>query len=155
MTQSPQAPAPPAPPVAPAGADLVDTLNRILDDVTAPLVKTLALRVTAADTRQVRLVMPVGPALVHGGGVVCGQALMAAADTAMILAVAASLGEFRPMTTVQLQTSFLRPVAGDATEVQVVCTLLRRGRTLAFGEIGLSGPDGQLAAHATTTYALL
>ena len=90
-----------------------------------------------------------------GGGVVCGQALMAAADTAMILAVAASLGEFRPMTTVQLQTSFLKPVPGNAAEVRVVCTLLRRGKTLAFGEIELLTPEGQLAAHATTTYALL
>jgi acyl-coenzyme A thioesterase PaaI-like protein len=77
----------------------------------------------------------------------------------MILAVAASLGEFRPMTTVQLQTSFLKPVPGDCAEVQVICTLLRRGRSLAFGEIELramdGSPGGTLAAHATTTYALL
>ncbi len=138
-----------------AAPDLVEQLERVLDEVTAPLVKSLALRVTAADARQVRLSMPVGAAVVHGGGVVCGQAMMAAADTAMILAVSASLGGFRPMTTVQLQTSFLRPVAGDAPELQIVCTLLRRGRTLAFGEVELFGPDGQLAAHATTTYALL
>jgi uncharacterized protein (TIGR00369 family) len=99
--------------------------------------------------------MPVTPGVVHAGGVVCGQALMAAADTAMILAVAASLGGFRPMTTVQLQTSFLKPVSKDCPEVQVVCTLLRRGKSLAFGEIALKTPDGTLAAHATTTYALL
>jgi uncharacterized protein (TIGR00369 family) len=136
-------------------AALVATLNRILDEVTAPFVKALALCVVAADARQVRLRLPVTPALVHGGGVVCGQALMAAADTAMILAVAASLGGFRPMTTVQLQTSFLRPVPGDAREVTLVCTLLRRGRQLAFGEVELLGPDGGLAAHATTTYAML
>ena len=109
----------------------------------------------AADAKQVTLRLPVTPHLVHGGGVVCGQALMAAADPAMILAVAASLGEFRPMTTVQLQTSFLKPVPGDAAEVRVVCTLLRRGKSLAFGEIELLTPEGQLAAHATTTYALL
>ena len=71
------------------------------------------------------------------------------------MAVAASLGEFRPMTTVQLQTSFLKPVPKDCPEVQVVCTLLRRGRSLAFGEVALRTPDGTLAAHATTTYALL
>ncbi len=134
---------------------LVEMLNGVLERVTAPLVRTLAMQVTAADARQVRLSLPVGPALVHGGGVVCGQALMAAADTAMILAVSASLGEFKPMTTVQLQTSFIRPVSGDAAGVEVVCTLLRRGRNLAFGEVELIGPGGQLAAHATTTYALL
>jgi uncharacterized protein (TIGR00369 family) len=99
--------------------------------------------------------MPVQPALVHGGGVVCGQALMAVADTAMILVVACSLGEFRPMTTVQLQTSFLKPVPGSAASVQVQAKLLRRGKTLAFGEIALLTPEGALAAHATTTYALL
>jgi uncharacterized protein (TIGR00369 family) len=135
--------------------ELVARLNAMLGEVAAPLVQSLQLSVLAADAGQVTLRMPVTPHLVHGGGVVCGQALMAAADTAMVLAVAASLGEFRPMTTVQLQTSFLKPVPGDAPEVRVVCTLLRRGRSLAFGEIELLTPDGQLAAHATTTYALL
>jgi uncharacterized protein (TIGR00369 family) len=130
-------------------------LNAILADVTAPMVKALALEVTATTANQVTLRMPVTPGVVHAGGVVCGQALMAAADTAMILAVAASLGGFRPMTTVQLQTSFLKPVSKDCPEVQVVCTLLRRGKSLAFGEIALKTPDGTLAAHATTTYALL
>lgn len=135
--------------------ELIDRLNGVLEQVTAPIVKSLQLCVVAADAKQVTLRLPVTPHLIHGGGVVCGQALMAAADTAMILAVAASLGEFRPMTTVQLQTSFLKPVPGDTTEVSVVCTLLRRGKSLAFGEIQLLTPEGQLAAHATTTYALL
>ena len=133
----------------------VAALNAILADVTAPIVKALDLSVTAATPQQVTLRMPVTPTVVHAGGVVCGQALMAAADTAMILAVAASLGAFRPMTTVQLQTSFLKPVPKDCPEVQVVCTLLRRGKSLAFGEVALRTPDGTLAAHATTTYALL
>lgn len=135
--------------------ELVAMLNGVLAQVAAPVVKSLQLEVLAADPKQVTLRLPVTPHLVHGGGVVCGQALMAAADTAMIMAVAASLGEFKPMTTVQLQTSFLRPVPGDAAEVKVVCTLLRRGKNLAFGEIELLTPEGQLAAHATTTYALL
>lgn len=134
---------------------LVDKLQAALIEVAAPFVKSLDLQVTAADERQVRLRLPVTPHVVHKGGVVCGQALLAAADTAMVLALSASLGEFRPMTTVQLQTSFLRPVPATATEVEVVCTVLRRGRSLAFGDVQLLTPEGQLAAHATTTYALL
>jgi acyl-coenzyme A thioesterase PaaI-like protein len=58
------------------------------------------------------------------------------------------------MTTVQLQTSFLRPVPGDAAGA-VLARVLRMGRSLVFGEIELRAPDGKLAAHATTTYALL
>lgn len=135
--------------------DLTARLQAALEQVAAPFVKSLGLRVVAADERQTRLALPVTPALVHAGGVVCGQALLAAADTAMVLALSANLGEFRPMTTVQLQTSFLRPVPADAAEVTVVCTVLRRGKSLAFGEVELLTPAGQLAAHATTTYALL
>jgi uncharacterized protein (TIGR00369 family) len=122
--------------------DLIEQLDAVLAEV-------------AASADEVSLSMPVTPTVVHAGGVVCGQALMAAADTAMILALSANLGEFRPMTTVQLQTSFLKPVPGDADQVRVVCTLLRRGRNLAFGEIRLLTPQGQLAAHATCTYAIL
>jgi uncharacterized protein (TIGR00369 family) len=99
--------------------------------------------------------LPVAPKQVHGGGVLCGQAMMAAADTAMILAIVTKLGEFRPMTTVQLQTSFLRPVPGDAGEVRLVARVLRMGRKLVFGEIEMLDAKGELAAHATTTYTLL
>jgi len=80
---------------------------------------------------------------------------MAAADTAMVLAASHFLGGFRPMTTVQLQTSFLRPVPGDSSEVTVTARVLRGGKSLVFGEITLHDSAGRLAAHATTTYALL
>ena len=70
------------------------------------------------------------PELVHAGGVLCGQAILAAADTAMLLAMIAELGEFRPMTTVQLQTSFVRPVPKGSSALSIVARVLRRGKTL-------------------------
>jgi uncharacterized protein (TIGR00369 family) len=133
----------------------VELCNRLLGEVAAPWVQALGLRVVGAGDRTLELDAPVTPALVHGGGVVCGQALMAMADTAMVLALSADLGGFRPMTTVQLQTSFLKPVPGTAQSVRIRATVLRRGKSLAFGEIEMLTPDGSLAAHATTTYALL
>ena len=84
-----------------------------------------------------------------------GQTLMAAADTAMVLAVMSQLGAFRPMTTVQLQTTFLRPVPADAGVAHVRARVLRLGKTLAFGDIAITFGADVLAAHATTTYALL
>ena len=85
-----------------------------------------------------------------------GQTLMAAADTAMVLAVTSQLGEFRPMTTVQLQTTFLKPIPGDAGHAKVHARVLRLGKSLAFGDIRIThGDKDVLAAHATTTYALL
>lgn len=130
-------------------------LQGLLATMFAPWVQELDLVVRAVEPDRVMLALPVGARHVHGGGVLCGQTLMSAADTAMVLAISAQLGGFRPMTTVQLQTSFLRPVPKDAGEVTVVARVLRPGRQLVFGEIECLLPDGRLAAHATTTYALL
>jgi uncharacterized protein (TIGR00369 family) len=124
-----------------------ESLQAAFDPIAAEYVRQLRLRVVAVRPGEVDVSMPIAPGLVHGGGVLCGQA--------MVLVMMADLGEFRPMTTVQLQTSFLRPVPGDIAEVSITARLLRRGKSLAFGEISIRTPDGRLAAQATTTYALL
>jgi acyl-coenzyme A thioesterase PaaI-like protein len=59
------------------------------------------------------------------------------------------------MTTVQLQTSFVRPVPTGIDYVVIVATVLRRGKNLSFGAVDFRTPDGKLAAHATTTYSLM
>jgi uncharacterized protein (TIGR00369 family) len=131
------------------------SLQATLDRIAADYVKRLQLRVETVAPGEVTLTMPVLPELVHGGGVLCGQAIMAAADTAMLLAMIAQLGEFRPMTTVQLQTSFLRPVPRDSGQVTVVAKVRRLGKTLSYGDIDFLTDGDKLAAHATATYALL
>lgn len=134
-------------------------LQALLTTVVAPWVTELNLRVLAATPGEVTLALPIAPRHVHGGGVLCGQTMMAAADTAMILAIVSQTGAFKPMTTVQLQTSFLRPIPGnpatDSAEARVIARVLRLGKSLVFGEIEVQDPAGRLAAHATTTYALL
>lgn len=130
-------------------ADIDHTLQRVL----APWVRQLGLRAEHVDAQGVTLRLPFDESFRHAGGVVCGQVLMSAADTAMIVAIANALGAFRPMTTVTLTTNFMRPVIeGD---VLVRANVLRLGKTVVFGEIELTGTDGKLAVQATTTYALL
>jgi uncharacterized protein (TIGR00369 family) len=133
----------------------VHALQRAIAEIFAPWVQRLNLRVLAARPGEIELALPVGAEHVHAGGVMCGQTLMSAADTAMVLAIMTQLGEFKPMTTVQLQTSFLRPIAAGTDDAKVVARVLRMGRTLVFGEIEISDATSKLAAHATTTYALL
>ena len=133
----------------------VETLQDTFDRLGAEYVKRLGLRIETIESDGVRLALPVAPELVHGGGVLCGQAILAAADTAMLLAMIVMLGEFKPMTTVQLQTSFVRPVPRQIAEVAVIARVLRLGKTLSYGDVDFKTPDGKLAAHATTTYALL
>ena len=135
-------------------------LEDALVSVFAEWVRLLELRLLEARPGEVVLALPVTARHVHAGNVMSGQTLMAAADTAMVLAVMSQLGEFRPMTTVQMNTSFLRPVAADAGSARVTATVLRMGKSLVFGEVHIHTHDGKrgedvLAAHATTTYALL
>ena len=137
-------------------AALMTLLERALSpSVVSPWVLDMGLSVVAAKAGEVVLNLPVKTELVHGGGVLCGQAIMAAADTAMVLAVMSKLGQFKPMTTVQLQTSFLKGVPGDSTHALLTARILRMGRNLVFGEVLVHTAAGDLAAHATTTYALL
>ncbi len=136
-------------------ADLVPRLEALYKQVAAPFVQSLGLRIVSVEKDVSVMALPVMPHLVHGGGVLCGQAMLATADIAMVLGLAAWFGGFRPMTTVQLQTTFLRPVPADTAEVTVTCRILRCGKTLAFGEIDMTLPDGKLVAQSTTTYALL
>ncbi len=146
-------------PTATPAQGVVPVDRQMLDDalksVFAAWVQQLQLRVLSAEPGVVTLELPVAAQHVHGGGVLCGQTMMAACDTAMVLAIMSRLGSFRPMTTVQLQTSFLRPVAGDSGNARVVARVLRLGKSLVFGEVEVLNAQGDLAAHATTTYALL
>lgn len=131
----------------------LDEARGMLGELFAPWVRDLKLEVESVADGEATLRLPFDARLARVGGTVCGQVMMAAADTAMVLAVSSQLGGFRPMTTVSLTTSFMRPVQG--VDLRVVARVLKPGRTLVFGEVELLAPDGRLAAHATTTYALV
>ncbi|MBK8072240.1 MAG: PaaI family thioesterase [Ramlibacter sp.] len=131
-----------------------DTLQAALAEYFAPWVQALGLQVEAFDTESVTLRLPQNEQLSRVGGMLCGQAMMAAADTAMVLALINHFGEFRPCTTVQLNSSFLKPLSGQDSLVQA--RVVRAGKALAFGEIDLRGAsDGKSVSRASTTYALL
>jgi uncharacterized protein (TIGR00369 family) len=131
-----------------------DTLQDALPEYFAPWVQALGLRVESFDADSVTLRLPLQPQLSRVGGMLCGQAMMAAADTAMVLALINQFGAFRPCTTVQMNTSFLKPLAAQDALVQA--RVIRSGKTLAFGEIDIRGAeDGRSACRASTTYALL
>ena len=120
----------------------------------AAWVQDLALSVESVAIGAAVLRMPYSERLVRVGGTLSGQALMSAADTAMVIALAGSFGEFKPVTTVSQNVTFMRPIAQQ--DVLVEARVIRLGKTLAFGEITLRGAkDDRVAAHATTTYAIL
>lgn len=132
----------------------IPLLQVALVDYFAPWVQALRLQVVACDANQVTLRLPRSDQLARTGGMVCGQAMMAAADTAMALAVFSHFGQFRPCTTVQMSSSFLKPLSGQDGLVEA--RVIRAGTSLVFGEIDLrSAADGKSVFRASATYALL
>jgi uncharacterized protein (TIGR00369 family) len=131
-----------------------NTLQSALVEYFAPWVQELGLSVDSFDAASVTLRLPKNDRLSRVGGMLCGQAMMAAADTAMVLALINQFGEFRPCTTVQMNTSFLKPLSNQDALVQA--RVIRAGKALAFGEIDLRGADdGKSVCRASVTYALL
>jgi len=129
-------------------------LQQALNDLFAPWVQALGLQVLSFSTGEVTLRLPHSDQLSRVGGMLCGQAMMAAADSAMVLALISHFGAFRPCTTVQLSSTFLKPLSKQ--DGLVTARILRAGKSMAFGEIDLRGAeDGKSAFRASTTYALL
>ena len=129
-------------------------LDAALCEWFAPWVQALGLRIESFGDGKVTLRLPQNNQLCRIGGMVCGQALMSAADTAMVLAIVTRLGNRRPMTTVQLNTSFLKPLANQ--DALVTAQVIRAGKNLVFGEIDIvAATDGKSVCRASTTYALL
>jgi len=131
-----------------------ELLQSALAEYFAPWIQDLGLVVEGFDADSITLRLPRNTRLSRVGGMLCGQAMMAAADTAMALALVNHFGEFKPCTTVQMNSSFLKPLSDQDALVQA--RIVRAGKSLAFGEIDIRGAaDGKSVSRATATYALL
>ena len=130
------------------------TAERMLTDVFAPWVQDLNLSVASLDKEGAVLRMRFSEKLCRDNGVICGQALMSLADTAMVFAVSSAGGAYRPMTTVDQTMHFLRPAAN--ADVLADAKVVRLGRTMAFGSVTLTtDSDTRPVAMAQLAYALL
>jgi uncharacterized protein (TIGR00369 family) len=148
-----------------AGPFNIDEARRILGDVFAPWVGDLGLSVDSVDYERpddagpdwqpgAILRMAFSERLCRHGGVVCGQALMALADTAMVIAMVAANRGYRPMTTVDQTTHFMRAAAG--CDVLADARVVRLGRTMSFGRVTLlAATDHKPVAMCSSAFAML
>jgi uncharacterized protein (TIGR00369 family) len=143
----------------------IEEARRVLGDVFAPWVRDLGLSVTgieyapppgaAADWQPGAILrMAFSERLCRNGGIVCGQALMALADTAMVIALVTANRGYRPMTTVDQTTHFMR--AATSSDVLADARVIRLGRTMSFGRVTLSGAsDNKPVAMVSSAFAML
>jgi uncharacterized protein (TIGR00369 family) len=143
----------------------IEEARRVLGDVIAPWVQDLGLSIgniecapppgAAPDWQPGAILrMAFSERLCRSGGIVCGQALMALADTSMVIAIMAASRGFRPMTTVDQTTHFMR--AATASDVLADARVVRLGRTMSFGRVTLSSAtDNKPVAMVTSAFAML
>jgi uncharacterized protein (TIGR00369 family) len=109
----------------------------------APWVQDLALLVESVEAARppgalpdwhpgATLRLPFSKKICGDGQVVSSQALMALADAAMVIACAAAWNGYRPMSTLDQTTHFLRPVTYD---VVADARVVRVGNSTSFGRV--------------------
>ena len=143
----------------------IEEARRVLREVFAPWVQDLKLSIegidynpppgAAADWQPGAILrMPFSERLCRHGGIVCGQALMALADSAMVIAILAANRGYRPMTTVDQTTHFMR--AATSSDVLAEARVVRLGRTMSFGRVTLSSAaDNKPVAMVSSAFAML
>jgi uncharacterized protein (TIGR00369 family) len=93
------------------------------------------------------------PRTLRPGGTISGASMMMLTDFTMYVAVLAAVGWVPGAVTTNLNINFLSKPAPRALEAE--CRLIKLGRRLAVGEIGIRSEGAtDLVAHATSTYAI-
>ena len=138
--------------------------GRLMTKIFAPWVQDLALLVESVEADRpggalpdwqpgavVRL--PFSRKLCCDGETICSQALMALADSAMIIACSAAWNGYRPMSTIDQTTHFLRPITSD---VVADARVVRIGRSTSFGRVMLLGAaDKRPVGMVASAYSML
>src|SRR5271163_4647635 len=97
--------------------------------------------------------LPFSPKICPDGQAVCSQALMALADSAMIIACSAAWNGYRPMSTIDQTTHFLRPVNFD---IVADARVVRIGRNTSFGRVMLlNAADKRPVGMVASAYSML
>ena len=72
-------------------------------------------------------------------------------DSALGCAVHSTLEAGRGYTTVELKVNIVRPLTDQVPLVRAEGKVIHLGRRMATADARLTGPDGKLYAHASTT----
>ncbi|MBO6900777.1 MAG: PaaI family thioesterase [Rhizobiaceae bacterium] len=131
-----------------------DPLASFSKDNAPPTAKWLGMEVLSWDREAMTLRLAFNPPrdVINFGGVVQGGFLIAMMDDAMGFNCFISLGMVNRQASIDVHTHFLRAVQHGRVEVEA--RVVRAGRSVAFLEAELYGPDGELAARSVSSMKL-
>jgi acyl-coenzyme A thioesterase PaaI-like protein len=125
----------------------VKEAEEMLGTVFAPWIVQMRLKPLEFSATGGRFLLPENKDLVHVGGVICGQATAAAADTCAVVTLAAANGRFRFCSTVDLSVKFMRPLPPGDAEIRV--NVLSNGKRMAYTGVEIAAAGSDKTAVAT------
>lgn len=127
-----------------------ENVNEFCERLLAPWVKAMGLTDIKVSKGKASALLPQNPELQWANGAICGQAIMAAIDT--IVALAMGTTDRLPKGTASQNTQFLRPALQDDLFIDV--NVLNFGSAIAYAETKVTFiKTGKLVAHSTAEYA--
>jgi uncharacterized protein (TIGR00369 family) len=116
-----------------------------------PFAVLLGMSIVSVEPGQVVFGLDVGEHLYNPIGSVHGGVFCTLLDSAMGCAVHSSLGRGQAYTTLELKVNIVRALTLDTPGVIATGQVVSTGRRVATASGQITGPDGTLYAHATTT----
>lgn len=118
-----------------------------------PCSDTLGMELIAVDqaAQSLRMAFEVSPSFANPTGAVQGGFITAMLDEAMSTCVIIASNVTMTAPTLELKTSYLRPLFPGRAEVEA--SILRMGKTTAFMEAACYDPEGRMVAKASATAA--
>ena len=116
-----------------------------------PIAALLGLSIAHVEPGQVTFTLDIGEHLYNPIGSVHGGVFCTLLDSAMGCAVHANLNRGQAYTTLELKVNFVKPLTLDTPSVVASGQVISLGKRVATASGQITGPDGTLYAHATTT----
>ncbi len=117
----------------------------------APIAALMGLSLVRAEPGQVTFRLDVGEHLYNPIGSVHGGVFCTLLDSAMGCSVHASLSRGQAYTSLELKVNFIKPLTLNTPSVVATGQVISLGRRVATASAQITGPDGTLYAHGTTT----
>ncbi len=116
-----------------------------------PIADLLGMSIVGVEPGQVTFGLDVGEHLYNPIGSVHGGVFCTLLDSAMGCAVHASLDRGQAYTTLELKVNIVKALTLDTPSVVATGQVISAGRRVVTASGQITGPDGALYAHATTT----
>ena len=118
-----------------------------------PLFAFLQARLTLAEDGKASIVMPIGPYLRQGGGVVAGGILATLADECMAHAVLSQLESCQNTVTAEMNIRYLRSANPDkGGDLIAWGEVIKNGHRLSVASATVHDSNGRLLATAGATF---